>query len=84
MSLCLLRFFASETLPDQWEVQIFFRIMSRARIIYISEAPDELVRELRMTPANSLDEALGIAKDMLGKSEPTITAIPDGVSVIVE
>ncbi|MGN1127617.1 MAG: nickel-dependent lactate racemase [Candidatus Flemingiibacterium sp.] len=74
----------SETLPDQWEVQIFFRVMSRARIIYISEAPDRLIREMRMTPAHSLDEALGIAKKMLGKAEPTITAIPDGVSVIVE
>lgn len=73
-----------ETVPDQWQTQIFLRVLSHARVIYISEVPDEAVREMHMMPAHSISEALDIAKEMLGQSEVSITAIPDGVSVIVE
>ena len=37
-----------------------------------------------MTPAHSLEAALTLAKKKLGREEVTITAIPDGVSVIVK
>ena len=74
----------NETVPDQWQTQIFLRILSHARVIYISEIPDETVCALHMTPAHSITEALGIAKKLLGQDNVTITAIPDGVSVIVE
>lgn len=51
---------------------------------YVPECDDkELVSKLHMTPASSLDEAVTIAKKMIGKENPTITAIPDGVSVVV-
>jgi len=73
-----------ETVPDQWQTQIFLRVLSHARVIYISDVPDETVRRMHMTPAHSISEALDIAKEMLGQSEVSITAIPDGVSVIVE
>ncbi len=74
---------ADETLPDQWEAQIFFRVISKARVIYISDAPDELITALKMIPAHSLEEALAKARVIIG-GEPTVNAIPDGVSVIVE
>lgn len=74
---------ADETLPDQWEAQIFFRVISKAKVIYVSDAPDELISALKMIPAHSLEEALAKAREILG-GEPTVNAIPDGVSVIVE
>lgn len=74
----------NETVPDQWQTQIFLRVLSHARVVYISDVPDETVREMHMTPAHSISEALDNAKEMLRRGDVTITAIPDGVSVIVE
>ena len=73
----------NQTVPDQWQAQILLRILSRARVIFVSEAPDEMIRNMHMIPANSIGEALEMAKKMLGNSEPTITAVPDGISVMV-
>ena len=73
----------NETVPDQWQTQIFLRILQRATVVYVSDAPDEMVRDLHMIPAKTLDVAIEIAKKLVGKSEPTITAIPDGVAVMV-
>lgn len=79
----ILRRGRGETLPDQWQAQIMIRILQRARVIYISDAEDELVERLHMTPAHSIEEALTLARCMLGKEEVTVTAVPDGVGVIV-
>jgi len=79
----ILRRGRGETLPDQWQAQIMIRILQRARVVYISDADDALVSKLHMTPANSLEEAMVLASQLLGKEEPTVTAIPDGVGVIV-
>ena len=73
----------NQTVPDQWQAQILLRILSRARVIFVSEAPDEMIRDMHMIPAHSIGEALSMAKEMLGNSEPTITAVPDGISVMV-
>lgn len=73
----------NETVPDQWQTQILLRILKRATVIYISDAPDELVSEMHMIPAHSIGEALSVAKKILKVSEPTVTAIPDGVAVMV-
>ena len=73
-----------ETLPDQWMTQIIIRIMKRAKIVYVSEMPDSVVEEMHMIPAHTLDEALNIAKKLVKTGTPTVTAIPDGVSVIVK
>ena len=73
----------NQTVPDQWQAQILLRILSRARVIFVSEAPDEMIRNMHMIPAHSIGEALAMAKKMLGNAEPTITAVPDGISVMV-
>jgi nickel-dependent lactate racemase len=72
-----------ETVPDQWQSQILIRILKRARVIYISDAPDDMVRAMHMIPAHSIEEALDMARRILGNPHAKITAIPDGVSVIV-
>ena len=73
----------NETVPDQWEAQILLRILLHARVIFVSDAPRKMIEDMHMIPAESLEEALSIAKTMVGKENPTITAIPDGVSVMV-
>lgn len=71
-----------ETVPDQWQTQILLRILGHASVIYVSEMPDETVKEMHMIPAHSLGEAIEKAKQMVGDTAH-IAAIPDGVSVMV-
>jgi len=73
----------TETTPDQWESQILIRILKYARVIYISNLDDKIITDMHMTPAKSLTEALKLAEEMLGTTDYSITAIPDGVSVVV-
>ena len=72
-----------QTIPDQWEAQILIRILKKATVILISEAPDDMVRAMHMIPSHSLQQALGQAEAIVGNKEATVTAIPDGVSVMV-
>ncbi|MCI8513526.1 MAG: nickel-dependent lactate racemase [Lachnospiraceae bacterium] len=75
-----------KTIPDQWQSQIFVRLLQRATVIYISDAEDEMVKNLHMVPAHSMEEAIAKADEILaakGKKDSKITVIPDGVSVIV-
>ena len=74
----------NETVPDQWQTQIMLRVLMRARVIFVSEMADELVEQMHMIPAHSVAEAIKKAKALLNKQDPTITAIPDGVSVVVQ
>ncbi len=72
-----------QTLPDQWQAQIYVRIMRKHKVIYISDAPDSMIRDFHMIPAHSIEAAVRIADEILGY-KGTITAIPDGISVIVK
>ena len=76
-----------ETVPDQWQTQIFLRILKRATVVYVSDAEDAIIRDMHMIPAHSLPQALAIAKEILKKEKqietPSIAAIPDGVAVMV-
>ena len=71
-----------ETVPDQWEVQILLRILMKATVIYVSHLPDEAIKAMHMIPAHSPDEAMNIARQIIGKPA-SVTAIPDGVSVVI-
>jgi nickel-dependent lactate racemase len=73
-----------ETVPDQWESQILARIMLKFKVIMVTD-PDkqEMIEEMGMHWAENLNYAVEKAKKILGKSKASITAIPDGVSVIV-
>ena len=73
----------SQTLPDQWQAQIMIRILQKARIVYISDAPEDLVRSLHMIPAKDLPQALALAEALLQNPDAKVTVIPDGLGVIV-
>ena len=72
-----------QTRIDQWQSQIFARLLMRATVIYISDAPDDMVSDLHMVPAHSLEEAMKKAEEIVGNPNASVCAIPDGVSVIV-
>ena len=74
----------NETVPDQWQTQIFIRVLQKAKVIFVSQVDEKTVEALHMIPAKSLEEAMEMAKKLTGIEEPTITAIPDGVAVMVK
>jgi nickel-dependent lactate racemase len=53
------------------------------KVIYVTGAPDELVADMHMVPAHSVEEAISMADEILGNKNSKITVIPDGISVIV-
>lgn len=71
------------TVPDQWMAHILLRVLMHASVIYVSETDDEIIKTMHMIPAHSIDEAIEKAKKLLGKENPSIVAIPDGIAVMV-
>jgi nickel-dependent lactate racemase len=74
---------SENTIPDQWQSQIFARVLKKAKVVYVSDAPDDMVSDLHMIPAHSVEEAIAKADEILGRKNSKITIIPDGVSVMV-
>jgi nickel-dependent lactate racemase len=72
-----------QTIVDQWQSQIFARVLLKAKVIFVSSCDDQLVEDLHMIPAHSMEEALEKAKELVGKEDYKVTVIPDGVAVIV-
>jgi len=72
-----------KTRIDQWQSQILARILKHARVIYVSCMPGDMISEMHMTPADSIEEAVKLAENMLEDPDATITAIPDGIAVMV-
>ena len=73
-----------ETIIDQWQSQIFARLLLKATVIFISSCDDQLVEDMHMIPAHSVEEAMEKDKEIVKKEDYTVTVIPDGVSVIVK
>lgn len=73
----------NKTLPDQWEVQVLARVLSRHRVILVC---DETVRtaahKMKLETAESLPAAFALAEQAKGQTAHTVL-IPDGVSVVV-
>ena len=73
-----------ETIADQWEAQVLARILMKANVIIVTDKCDpKLIRNMKMLHAFSLEEAMKIAEDIVGKNAD-IVVIPDGVGVIVD
>lgn len=73
-----------DTIIDQWQSQIFARIMIKAHVIFVSDCDDRLVEDFQMIPAHSMKEAMDKARRIIGKEDYKVTVIPDGVSIIVK
>lgn len=71
-----------ETIVDQWQSQIFARVLLRAKVIFISSVAPQIIKDLHMIPAKDLEEAIALASELKGE-DAKITVIPDGIAVIV-
>lgn len=70
-----------KTLPDQWESQILARILMHHPVIFVSRPEmKEMIEEMKMHYAPTLDEAVSLAKSW---GLENVTVIPNGVSVVV-
>jgi nickel-dependent lactate racemase len=72
-----------KTVADQWSSQIFARVILGHKVFYISKNKDDVVKTFHMEPCHSLEEAMKKAEDYLKNPKATVTAIPDGVAVII-
>jgi len=73
-----------ETLPDQWQYQILARILAKHEVIFVTRKEIcGIIEDMKMTYAESLDEAIALAVEKKGESA-FFTVIPNGISVIVE
>lgn len=73
----------SDTLADQWTAQIFARILAHHPVILVTDLCDhDMIRAMHMTPANTVDEAIAIARDLKG-ADAKFAIIPDGLGVVV-
>jgi nickel-dependent lactate racemase len=79
----VLRVPQEETPPDQWEYQILARILSRHRVILVTDLCDgRIIRDMHMDHATTLQEAFEMAVATHGPAAG-VTVIPDGVGVII-
>ena len=75
---------SEETVPDQWQSQILCRVLLRHRVIMVTEETQKnRVESMGMHWAGALEAALARADSLLGSDRGSITAIPDGIGVIV-
>lgn len=69
---------------DQWQSQIFARILSKHHVIFISSIDEKIIKEMHMIPAKSFQEALNKADEILCKEMAKVTFIPEGITSIIE
>jgi len=73
----------TDTKPDQWQAQILARVLAKHKVIMVADKNvAEIVADMGMLYADSLDSAIELAYGIAGK-DASITVIPDGVGVIV-
>ena len=72
-----------ETVVDQWQSQILARVLLKAKVVFVSDCDDQLVRDMHMIPAHSAVEAMAKAVELVGRPDYKVTVVPDGIAVIV-
>jgi nickel-dependent lactate racemase len=83
----------AKTAQDQWQAQILARIMKKHKVILVcAEEAREAAAQMKLITARCADEAFEAAVSLRREAasgngepyrKPTVTIIPDGVSVIV-
>ena len=74
----------NETVADQWQSQIFARILMKYHVILVSQMDQDLIRNMHLIPAHSVEEAIRLADELLQKTDGTITVIPMGISCMIQ
>jgi nickel-dependent lactate racemase len=73
----------NEPITDQWQAQVMARILEKTHVVTVTEGvKDEVIRNMMMEAASSLEEALDLAKKVVSGKKLRIIAIPEGPYVI--
>ena len=73
----------NEPINDQWEAQVLARVLKRAKVILVSDYISErLARSFMLERAKTVEEALEMAFNIVGRRDAEIMAIPEGPYVI--
>ena len=73
-----------QTPPDQWQSQVFARVLAHHPVIVVTRPElKKVVEDCKCLYAATAREALEMALEMKGR-DAKVTVIPDGVSVVVE
>lgn len=73
----------NEPFNDQWQAQVLARVLNKANVIIVTDGvKHEVIREMMMEPASSLEQALDFAIKRVSRKKPRIAAIPEGPYVI--
>jgi nickel-dependent lactate racemase len=79
----LMKVSRNDTAPDQWEIQILARILTKHEVIIVTDMCNpKIITDMHMKHANTFQEAIDIAFKIKG-NDAKITLIEDGVSSIV-
>ncbi len=74
----------NQTLSDQWEAQILARVLLKGKCIFVTEEKNrQMIEDMHMTYAPTLDKALEMAYRLV-KKNPEVVLIPNGADVIVK
>jgi lactate racemase len=73
-----------KTIADQWQAQILARILSKYKVIIVTDmCSADIIKNMHMMHASTINDALKLADEIIG-SQSQIVIIPDGVGVIVK
>ncbi len=72
-----------QTEQDQWQSQIFARILCKCHVIFISSVEPEIVRDFHMLPAADFKDAMQQAEQIVGK-QSRILVIPEGITTMFD
>jgi len=73
----------SETEPDAWQSQVLARVLMTRKVIVVTRPElKDIVEEMKMTYAASIEEAISMAYETVGV-KAKVSVIPNGISIIV-
>lgn len=73
----------NEPINDQWEAQVLARVLRRAKVILVSDYISKgMARSFMLEHAKTIEEALEMAFNIIGKRGARILAMPEGPYVI--
>lgn len=72
-----------DTLPDQWQIQIFGQILAQHKIVMVTSLPNEIIEHMGMIAADSIENAIKIAEKILKNNRASIAVIPNGAFSII-
>lgn len=73
----------NEPINDQWEAQVLARVLRRAKVILVSDYISERVaRSFMLERAKTIEEAVEMAFNIIGRRDVRIVAMPEGPYII--